>query len=136
MKMSILKKYYLYLLVMCSLALFVMGCDLFEVYKDSAGVEHTKIGDITTTVGTITPIANVIPGVGTIIGLVSGVVSLFGGMITSILIAKKRGSTLDAVIKGVELAGNADTKEKIKEVAGALGYEPYLNKLVKANTGT
>ena len=131
-----MKKYYLYFVAILGISLIITGCDLFEVYKDSAGVEHTGIGDIAGTIGVITPIANVIPGVGTIISLIAGVVSMFGGMITSILIAKKRGGTLDAVIKGVELAGNEDTKAKIQEVAGALGYEPYLNKLVKSNTGT
>ena len=37
------------------------------------------------------------------------------------MVAKRRGGALAAVIRGVQLANDEDTKNKIKRVSGALG---------------
>ena len=73
----------------------------------------------------------VFPGVRTIAGLAGGFLAIVGGMVTNVVVAKRRGNALQAVIKGVEIADSPMTKESIKMVAGSLGIEPYINKLVK-----
>ncbi len=114
------------------------GCYLLETKTDSAtGKETTNLEAILTKVNTGieagAPIVSAfVPGVKTIAGLAVGFLSLIGGTITSIVVAKRRGGTLAAVIKGVEIAGDGKTKTAIKYIAGALGYEPALNKLVKS----
>ncbi len=124
------------------LLLFVLftstsGCYLLETKTDSAtGKETTNLEALLTKVNTgievgAPAINTFVPGVGTIAGGIGGLLSLAGGLVTSIVIARKRGSALEAVIKGVQFAGNETTRDKIKEVSGALGIEPYLKSIVK-----
>jgi len=61
---------------------------------------------------------------------------LLGSTTTAIVKAKKNGNALSAVIKGVEIVGDPKTKEQIKNIAGTLGVEPYLNKIVKTSYPT
>jgi len=122
--------------VVFALLISTSGCYLLETKTDSTGKETTNLEAILTKVNTgiesASPVINAfVPGVGTITGLAGGFLSLIGGMMTSIVVAKRRGGTLGAVIKGVEFANDAKTKESIRKIASALGYEPALNKLVK-----
>ena len=110
------------------------GCYLLETKTDpTTGKETTNLETLLTKVDTGiksgAPVINAfVPGVGTIAGGVGVLLSLIGGLTTSIVVAKRRGGALAAVIKGVQLANDEDTKNKIKEVSGALGVEPFLNK--------
>ena len=117
-----------------TLLLAAPGCYLLETQTNvGTGEEETKLeavlDKIEAAIGTTAPIVNTFaPGVGTIAGGVGVLLSLIGGLTTSIVVAKRRGGALAAVIKGVQLAGDEETKNKIKDVSGALGVEPFLNK--------
>ena len=117
--------------------IFVTGCNLADLKTDPVTQEEiTVMEDITTKAqGYLTPVAPVantfVPGAGIIISGVVLLLGLIGSTTTAVIKAKKNGNTLSAVIKGVELAGDPKTKEQIKDIAGALGVEPYLNKIVK-----
>lgn len=131
MKLKILLPFLLVLL------LAAPGCYLLKTaVNPNTGKEETKLENVldkvNATIGTAAPIVNTfVPGVGTIAGGVGALLSLVGSMVTSVVIAKRRGGALAAVIKGVETVSNKETKESIKEIAGTLGIEPYLNKVVK-----
>jgi len=115
----------------------VAGCNLADLKTDPVTQEEiTVMEDITTKAqGYLVPAAPVVntfvPGAGIIISGVVLLLGLIGSTTTAVVKAKKNGNTLSAVIKGVELAGDPKTKEQVKDIAGALGVEPYLNKLVK-----
>lgn len=122
--------------LLLALLLTSSGCYLLETKTNSAGKEVTNLEAVLTKaqtgINTVSPVVNAfVPGAGTIAGGVGLLLALVGGLTTSIVIAKRRGGALAAVIKGVELASNADTKAEIKEIAGSLGVEPYLNKIIK-----
>lgn len=113
------------------------SCYLLETKTDpTTGKETTNLETLLTKVDTGiksgAPIINALaPGVETIAGGVGVLLSLIGGLTTSIMVAKRRGRALAAVIKGVQLANDEDTKNKIKDVSGALGVEPYLHKVYR-----
>jgi len=114
----------------------VPACNLLDTVTNSTGKEVTKLEAVLDKahegINTVAPVANMFaPGAGTIAGGVGMLLSLIGGLTTSIVVAKRRGGALEAVIKGVQLADDEDTKNKIKAVSGALGIEPYLNKIYK-----
>lgn len=114
----------------------VPACTLLDTVTNSTGKEVTKLEAVLDKahegINTVAPVANMFaPGAGTIAGGVGMLLSLIGGLTTSIVVARKRGNALSAVIKGVEEAVSPTTKESIKKIAGSLGVEPYLNKLVK-----
>lgn len=117
--------------------LTVPACGLLNTGIDPVtGKEKTKLENVLDkakdVIDVSAPVVNAfVPGVGTIAGGVGMLMSLIGGLTTSIVVAKKRGNALTAVIKGVEIAANPTTKESIKEIAGSLGVEPYLNRLVR-----
>ena len=119
------------------LLLATPGCYLLDTQTNvETGKEETKLeavmGKIEAAIGTTAPIVNTfVPGVGTIAGGVGVLLSLIGGLTTSIVVAKRRGGALAAVIKGVEVVSNEETKKSIKEIAGNIGVEKYLNKVVK-----
>lgn len=114
----------------------VPACTLLDTVTNSTGKEVTKLEAVLDKahegINTVAPVANMfLPGAGTIAGGVGLLLSLVGSTVTSIVVAKRRGNALQAVIKGVEIAASPTTKESIKEVAGNLGIEPYINRLVK-----
>lgn len=122
--------------LMLVLLLAAPGCYLLDTQTDSTGKQTTNLevalAKTVAVIGTVAPIANAfVPGVGTVAGGVGVLLSLVGGLVTSVIVAKKRGGALAAVVAGVESAGHKDTKMKIKEIAGDLGIEPFLNKIVK-----
>ena len=126
-----------FLIVMFVFCVAVAGCNLADLKTDPVTQEEiTVMEDITTKAqGYLVPAAPVVntfvPGAGIIISGVVLLLGLIGSTTTAVVKAKKNGNTLSAVIKGVELAGDPKTKEQIKDIAGALGVEPYLNKIVK-----
>lgn len=127
-------KILLTLLFVCCIAM--SGCYLLQTKTNPSGKEVTNLESVLvktqTGINTIAPIVNTfVPGVGTIATGFGGLLALVGGMVTSIVVAKRRGGALAAVIKGVETVSNKETKESIKEIAGSLGIEKYLNKAVK-----
>lgn len=119
------------------LLLAAPGCYLLDTQTNVAtGKEETKLeavlDKVEAAIGTAAPIVNTFaPGVGTVAGGVGALLTLIGGLATSVVVAKKRAGALAAVVAGVEAAGNEETKTKIKEIAGDLGIEPFLNKIVK-----
>lgn len=118
------------------LLLAAPGCYLLETQIDATGKETTKLeavlDKVNDTIGVAAPIVNTFaPGSGVVAGGVGLLLSLVGGLVTSVVVAKRRGGALAAVVAGVEAAGNEETKTKIKEIAGSLGIEPLLNKIVK-----
>lgn len=124
------------LLLLFACLISVSGCYLLDTKTNKAGKEVTKLEDIFNKIEAgikpVAPIVNTfVPGVGTIATGLGGLLGLIGSLVTSIVVAKRRGGALEAVIAGVEAASNKDTKVKIKEVAGVLGVEPFLNKIVK-----
>lgn len=125
------------LLLLLALILASSGCYLLETQTNSTtGKEETKLeavlDKVEAAMGTAAPIVNTFaPGVGTIASGVGALLTLVGGLVTSVVVAKRRGGALAAVIKGVETISNKETKESIKEIAGSMGVEKYLNKLVK-----
>lgn len=131
MKLKILLPFLLILL------LAAPGCYLLKTaVNPDTGKEETKLetvlDKVKDTMEITAPIVNTfVPGVGTIASGVGALLSLVGGLVTSIVVAKKRAGALAAVVAGVEAASNEETKAKIKEIAGDLGIEPYLNKIVK-----
>jgi hypothetical protein len=128
-----MKKYFFVLGLLCIIA----GCSYLQPFTDTQGIVHTKAGDVLTTVGSgMQSIGTFVPGYGTFFSLIGGLVAAIGGGITAVMSARKNAGALDAVIKGVMNADNEDVENKIKEVAGALGYEPYLNSKVKKIKGS
>lgn len=131
MKLKILLPFLLILL------LAAPGCYLLKTaVNPNTGKEETKLetvlDKVKDTMEITAPIVNTFaPGVGAIAGGIGALLSLVGGLVTSVVVAKKRGGALAAVIKGVETISNKETKESIKEIAGSMGVEKYLNKLVK-----
>lgn len=124
----------------CILLLFILfctGCWLTDMKKDPVtGQDITNAEDITKKVqGAMipaAPIANTfVPGSGIIIAGIATLLGLAGTAVTAIVKANRNGGALAAVIHGVQLANNEDTKAKIKSVAGDLGIEPYLKSIVK-----
>lgn len=117
--------------------LFLTGCWLTDMKKDPVtGQEITNAEDIAKkaqgAMEPAAPIANTfIPGSGTIIAGIAALIGLAGTSVTAIVKANRSGGALAAVIKGVDLINDKETKAKIKDVAGAVGIEPYLNKIVK-----
>lgn len=114
----------------------VPACTLLDTVTNSSGEEVTKLEAVLDStkegIDAGAPIVNTFaPGVGTIAGGVGLLLSLIGSTATSIVMAKRRGNALQAVIKGVEIVNSQATKDAIKEVAGNLGVEPYINKVVK-----
>ncbi len=119
------------------LLLTTPGCYLLDTQTNvETGKEETRLevvlDKIEAAIGKSAPIVNTFaPGVDTIAGGVGVLLSLIGGLTTSVVVARRRGGALAAVIKGVEAVSNKETKESIKEIAGNIGVEKYLNKLVK-----
>jgi len=126
-----------FLMVMFVFYVAVAGCNLTDLKTDPVTQEEiTAMEDITVkaqgVIAPIAPIANTfVPGAGIFIIGISLLLGLIGSTTTAIVKASRNGNTLSAVIKGVEIAGDPKTKEQIKNIAGALGVEPYLNKIVK-----
>lgn len=122
------------------LMLFVMfctGCYLTETKVDEVtGKEITKMEEITTQAqGYIKPIAPIVntfvPGSGIIIGGVALLLGLIGTTTTALVKEYRARGALGAVIKGVEIGNDAETKAKIKAIAVDTGLYSYLHSIVK-----
>jgi len=131
-----------FLMLMFVFCVSVVGCNLADLKTDPiTQQEVTVLEDITTKsteyIMPLAPVVNTfVPGAGIIIGGVVLLLGLLGSTTTAIVKAKKNGNALSAVIKGVEIVGDPKTKEQIKNIAGTLGVEPYLNKIVKTSYPT
>ena len=125
------------IIFLCLVAMAGTGCYLTETKVDKiTGQEITNMESITTQAqGYITPIAPivnaVVPGSGLIIGGIVTLLGLIGTTTTALVKSHRKGGALAAVIHGVQLANDDDTKAKIKSVAGDLGVGPYLKSVVK-----
>jgi len=126
-----------FLIVMFVFCVAVAGCNLADLKTDPVTQQEiTVLEDITTkTQGYLAPVApvanTIVPGSGIVIGGVVLLLGLIGSTTTAIVKARRNGSMLGAVIKGVQIAGDPKVKAQIKEIAGSIGVEPYLKKIVK-----
>lgn len=117
--------------------LFCTGCYLTETkVSETTGQEITKMEEITTQAqGYIEPIAPIVntfvPGSGIIIGGVALLLGLIGTTTTALVSSYKKGGALAAVIQGVGIANDAETKATIKAISKDTGLYDYLHKLVK-----
>lgn len=125
------------ILFLCLVCMAGAGCWLTDMKKDPVtGQEITNAEDIAKKAqGAMTPaapIANTIfPGSGVIISGVALLLGLAGTTVTALVKSWRKGGALAAVIQGVEIVSDKDTKAKIKEISGDLGIEPYLKSIVK-----
>lgn len=144
-----------------ALCVFFSGCALFEPKTNEAGITYTDMENYFKTAGGVLQSAGAfIPGYGTLLAGLGGLFSVIGGSITSVVMVRKRGNTLDTVIKGVEEASitfdkmseqiklnlkpedyakilpiieqATSIKETIKKVADLIGTESFLHSRVKA----
>jgi hypothetical protein len=154
-----MKKYKL--LVVLMLLVAVAGCALVEPKVNKDGVTYTDMENYLKTAGGVLQSAGAfIPGYGTILAGLGGLLSVIAGSITSVVMVRKRGNTLDTVIKGVEEASitfdkmseqiklnlkpedyakilpiieqATSIKDTIKKIADLLGTESYLHSRVKS----
>lgn len=105
-----MKKYLPFLFV--AFVAVLPGCYLLDVKTDPvSGKEMTNLeaiaGKVSTGIATVSPVVNTfVPGTGTIAATGGGILSLIGGLVTSIVVARRRGN-------------------QIKEIARGFGYDPY-----------
>lgn len=93
-----------YLLILFIL-LTVAGCALFEPKVNESGQTYTDIENYMKTAGGLLQQLGIfIPGWGTLVSGFGGLLAVIGGSLTSISMTRKRGKTLDTVIKGVNEA--------------------------------
>lgn len=154
-------KSYKYVIVIACLCLLAVGCTAFESKTNPQGVTYTDAENyLKTAGGVLQSVGAFVPGYGTILAGFGGLLSVIAGSITSVVMVRKRGSTLDTVIKGVEEASitfdkmseqiklnlnpedyakilpiidqATSIKDTIKKIADLLGTEPYLHSRVKS----
>lgn len=93
-----------YLLIIFTL-LTVAGCALFEPKVNESGQPYTDIETYMKTAGGLLQQLGIfIPGWGALVSGFGGLLAIIGGSLTSISMTRKRGKTLDTVIKGVNEA--------------------------------
>lgn len=125
------------IIFLCLVAMAGTGCYLTETKVDPVTEkEITNMEVITTKVQEYiipaAPIVNTfVPGSGIIIGSVVLLLGLIGTTTTALVSSYKKGGALAAVIQGVGIANNEETKETIKTIAVDTGIYAYLHKLVK-----
>jgi hypothetical protein len=141
--------------------LILIGCGAFEPKTDTTGKTYTEAEKyLTTAGGVLQSVGTFVPGYGTLLAGLGGLLSVVGGSITSVVMVRKRGNTLDTVIKGVEEASitfdnmkeqlrlalktedyakilpiieqATSIKDTIKKVADLLGTESFLHSRVKS----
>lgn len=101
---------YAVLLMVC---FAVAGCALMEPKTNDSGQVYTDLENYFKTAGNVlTGVGAFIPGWGTLAAGLGGLLSVIGGSITSVAMVRKRGKTLDTVIKGVEVA--SETFDEVK----------------------
>lgn len=86
--------------------LMIAGCALVEPKVDSeTGTTYTDLENYLRQAGLIMQSAGAfVPGWGTLVAGAGGLLAIIGGSLTSISMTRKRGKTLDTVIKGVNEA--------------------------------
>lgn len=127
-------------LFLCALVLILgigfSGCQLFELRTNADGKQTTDFESHAQTVANIGKVsASYLPQpIGLAVGGIATILGLIGTAATAVVVARKRGGALEAVIQGVEEANNPEVKKSIRNAAIDLGYQPYLEKVVEANT--
>lgn len=96
------KSWYLFILFTL---LTIAGCALFEPKVNESGQTYTDIENYMKTAGGLLQQFGIfIPGWGALVSGFGGLLAIIGGSLTSISMTRKRGKTLDTVIKGVNEA--------------------------------
>lgn len=100
-----MKKRYGNYIVVVMIILTVAGCALVEPKVDEAGKTYTDLENyMKMTGGLLQQFGLLVPGWGTVVAGLGGMLSIIAGSITSVSMVRKRGKTLDTVIRGVNEA--------------------------------
>lgn len=100
----------------------IVGCALVEPKTNESGQVYTDLENYFRTAGNVlTEVGAFVPGWGTLVAGLGGLFSVIGGSITSVVMVRKRGKTLDTVIKGVEEASKTFDEMKIQLLANLKG---------------
>lgn len=118
--------------------LTVAGCALFEPKVNESGQTYTDIENYMKTAGGLLQQLGIfIPGWGTLVSGIGTLLAIIGGSLTSISMTRRRGKTLDTVIKGVNEASDI-YDETIKVLLAELKirldpekYIEYENRIAK-----
>ncbi len=123
-----MKKYNLFIVPML-LVFFFAGCAMVEPKTNESGQVYTDLENYLKTAGNVLQgVGAFVPGWGTLAAGLGGLFSVIGGSITSVVMVRKRGKTLDTVIKGVEEASKTFDEMKTQLMAnlkGLLKEEDY-----------
>lgn len=107
-------------LVLCMLVF--AGCALVEPKTSETGQVYTDLENyLKTAGGVLQGVGTFIPGWGTLAAGLGGLFSVIGGSITSVMMVRKRGKTLDTVLKGVEEASKTFDEIKVQLLANLKG---------------
>lgn len=131
-----MKRFPFLVVTLLCLCMGVIGCQLFEIKTGPDGKATTDFEQHAQTVANMGKASSsFLPQpIGVAVGGIAAIFGLIGTAATAIAVARKRGGTLEAVIQGVEEANNPDVKKSIRNVAVDMGYQPYLDSVVKELT--
>lgn len=128
------KSWYLFILFAL---LTITGCALFEPKVNESGQPYTDIENyLKMTGGALQRYGGLIPGWGAIAERIGELLILIGGGITSVVMVRRRGGALDAVIKGVNTAVKVHDKAQAairEELKQKMKLEDYNDLILKLN---